>query len=103
MGLMPRLFGGAIVALALASGAALADDTARGNDSLISLSTPISSSLQDSLSPADNSFGVLTQKFDIQSSGHLDFFSVQPETSGNLKQLLGGQAAGGGLQLQFKW
>jgi len=106
MDLLPRLFGFALVGLALASGsgAVLADDTMQGNGDLFALPAPLRPSVQDSLLPTDDgsSLGVLAQKFGVQN-GHLGFFSVQPQSSGDLKQLMRGQSAGGGLKLQFKW
>jgi hypothetical protein len=107
MGLVPRPFGVALVALALAGGsrAVLADDMMPGNSDLVALSAPLPSSAQGSLLPADgsSSLGLLAQKLGIQN-GHLDFFSVRPDASGDLKQLMRGQQApGGGLKLQFKW
>jgi hypothetical protein len=106
MDLIPRLFGFALVGLALASGsgAVLADDKMPGNGDLFVLPAPLPPSVQDPLLPTDgsSSLGVLAQKFGVQNS-HLGFFSVQPESSGDLKQLMGGQSAGGGLKLQFKW
>jgi hypothetical protein len=107
MDLVPRLFVTALVALALAGGsrAVLADDTLPGNSGLVALPDPLPLSAQGSLLPTDgnSSLGLLAQKLGIQN-GHLDFFSVRPESSGDLKQLMRGQATpGGGLKLQFKW
>jgi hypothetical protein len=107
MGHLPRLFGVAFVGLALAGGshAVLADDMMPGNGSLVGLSAPLPPSAQGSLLPTDggSGLGLLAQKLGIQN-GHLDFFSVRPDSSGDLKQLMRGQSApGGGLKLQFKW
>jgi hypothetical protein len=107
MSLVPRLFGVALVALALAggSGAALAADMMPGNSDLVALSAPVTPSAQGSLLPKDDgsSLGLLAQKLGLQN-GHLNFFSVRPDSNGDLKQLMRSQAApGGGLKLQFKW
>jgi len=106
MDLVPRLLRVALVALALAGGnvAALAEDIAPGNSVSLALPPPRPPSTQDYLLQTDgnSSFGLLSQKLGIQP-GRLDFFSVRPESSGDLKQLLRNEAAGGGLKLQFKW
>jgi hypothetical protein len=107
MGLVPRLFGGALVALALAggSGAALADGTMPGGSGLVALSPVLPSSAQSSLLPTDDgsSSGALSQKFDLPN-GHWDFFSVRPESSsGDYTSLLRSGVGGGGLKFQLKW
>jgi hypothetical protein len=107
MDVVPRIFGVALVALALAvgSGGVQADDIVPGNGDLESLPVPPARSAQDSLLPTDNSssFGLLAQKLGIQN-GRLDFFSVRPESGTDLKQLMPSQAVpGGGVKLQFKW
>jgi hypothetical protein len=107
MDLVPRKIRVALVALALAggSGAALADGTMSGNGGLIVLPALLPPLDQGSLFPTEgsSSFGVPSQKFDLQS-GHLDFFSVRPESSSaDFTSLLGSGVGGGGLKLQFRW
>ena len=107
MDLVPRLFRVALVALALVggSGAALADGAMPGNGGLLALPAVLPPSVQNSLLPTDgnSSFGVLSQKFGLQD-GHLDFFSVRPESSsGDFTSLLRGGMGGGGLKFQMKW
>ena len=107
MDLGPQLFRVALIALALAGGigAALADGTMSGIGGLIALPALLPPSDQDSLFPTEgsSSVGVPSQKFDLQN-GHLDFFSVRPESSSaDFTSLLGSGVGGGGLKLQFKW
>jgi len=108
MNRVPRLFATALVALALAGGSrALADDMVQRNSGLVALPDPLPPSAQGTLLPTEGNsgLGLLAQKLGIQN-GHLDFFSVRPDTSGDgdLKQLMRGQASpGAGLKLQFKW
>ena len=108
MNRVPRLFATALVALALAGGCrAAADDMVPRNNGLVALPDSLLPSTQGTQLPTDgnSSLGLLAQKLGIQN-GHLDFFSVRPDTSsaGDLNQLMRGQAApGGGLKLQFKW
>jgi hypothetical protein len=106
MDLVPRLLEVALAGLALAGsmGAALADDKMSSDSSLIAFPHPLPSTAQSYLLQTDgnSSFGLLPQKFGIQP-GRLNFFSVRPESSGDLNQLLRDEPAGGGLKLQFKW
>ena len=107
MDLVPRLLGVALVALALAggSGKALADGAIAGDGGHVILPALLPPSAQDSLLQTDggSSFGVLSQKFGLDS-GNLDFFSVRPESSsGDYTSLLRSGVGGGGLKLQFKW
>ena len=107
MNLVPRLLQVGLVALAVAGGstAALADGTMPGNGSLVVLPDPLLPSAQDPLMPADGTsgFGMLSQKFGFQS-GHLDFFSVKPESgSGDFTSLMRGGVGGAGVKYQLKW
>ncbi len=107
MNLGPRLLRVGLVAVALAAGTgtALADDAMSGNGGLVALPDPLLPSAQDPLVPADgtSSFGMLSQKLGFQN-GHLDFFSVRPETSsGDFRSLLQGGAGGAGVKYQLKW
>ena len=107
MGLVPRLLRTALVALALAGGCgvALADGTMPGNSGLVTLPALLPPSPQEPLLPADSgsSFGVLSQKFGFQN-GHLDFFSVRPESSSaDYTSLMRSGVGGAGLKFQFKW
>lgn len=107
MDLVPRLLRVALVALALAggSGAAVADGTMPSNGASVALPALLPPPAQDSRLPTDgsSSVGVLSQKFGLQD-GHLDFFSVRPESSsGDFTSLLRGGMGGGGLKFQMKW
>jgi hypothetical protein len=107
MDLVPRLLRVALVALALAGGsdAALADGTLPGGGGLVTLPAPLPPSAQDSLllNDGSSSFGVLSQKFDLQND-HFGFFSVRPESSsGDYTSLLRGGVGGGGLKFRLKW
>lgn len=107
MGLVPRLFGVALVASALAggSGLALADGTVPGTGGLVALPPLSALSAQNSLLQPDGNFssGVLPQKFGLQSS-HWDFFSVRPESSsGDFTSLMRSGVGGGGVKFQLKW
>jgi len=90
--------------MAAGNRAALAGDMMPGNSDLVALPA-LPPSAQGSLLPKDDgsSLGLLAQKLGLQN-GHLNFFSVRPDSNGDLKQLMRSQAApGGGLKLQFKW
>ena len=108
MGLVPRLLGVALFALALSggSGVALADGLMPGNGGFVTLPPVLAPSAQDSLLPTDDSFSAAapSQKFGLQN-GHFDFFSVQPESrSSDFTSLLrGGMGSGGGLKFQLNW
>ena len=107
MNLVPRILRVGLVAFALAGGggAALADGTIPGNGASVALPALPPPTAQDPLMPADgtSSFGMLSQKFGFQS-GHLDFFSVRPESnSGDYTSLLQGGVGGAGLKYQLKW
>jgi hypothetical protein len=104
MQLVPRMIGVALIALAFAGGtsAALADGKTPDNDSSVALPTLLLPSAQDPL--VLNGLGPQSQMFSLQN-GHLDFFSVRPESrSTDFTSLLGGgTGGGGGLKLQFNW
>lgn len=107
MGLVPRLLGGTLVALALAggSGGALADGTTPDNSSLVALPNLLPPPAQSSLLPPEDgsSSGALSQKFGLQNS-HWDFFSVQPESrSDDYTSLLRSGTGGGGLKFRLQW
>jgi hypothetical protein len=108
MGLVPRLLGVALFALALSggSGVTLADGLIPGNGGFVALPPVLPPSAQDSLLSTDDGFSsaASSQKFGLQN-GHFDFFSVQPESrSSDFTSLLrGGMGSGGGLKFQLNW
>ena len=105
MELVPRIVGVALVALACAgsTSAALADGITPGSAGWVALPDLLPPSAQDPLVPNAGA-GPQSQMFDLQN-GHLDFFSVRPESRSNdfTSLLGGGMGGGGGLKLQFNW
>lgn len=103
MDLVPRLLGVTLIGVALAGsgGLAFADDAVPGNAAVIASLPPAS---QDLLLSADNKSSLADQPQPDRQSGHLDFFSVRPESrSGDFTSLLGSSAGGGGLKFHLNW
>lgn len=103
MDLVPRLLGVIVAGLALTGtcGLAFAADVVPSNASVIASVSPSS---QDLLLSADNKSSLMDQPQPDHQSGHLDFFSVKPDSrSGDFTSLLGSSTGGGGLKLHFNW
>ena len=103
MDLVPRLLGVVLTGLALAGsgGFAFAGDTALSSAEIAASLPP---SDQDLLIPADDKSSLAAEPQFNRQNGHLDFFSVRPESrSGDFTSLLGSSSGGGGLKLHFNW
>lgn len=101
MDLVPRLLGSALFGFALAGsgGPAFADGTVAANAAVVA-----SASSQDILPPADDKSRFAAQSQSDRQDGHLDFFSVRPQSrSGDFTSLLGGSSGGGGLKFHLNW
>jgi hypothetical protein len=102
----PRIAKFTFIGLAIAglSTPVLAHGISPGNGGSVNLAPLPLLPAQDAQLSSDSYAGgsALEQKFGVHN-GTLDFFSVQPDDSGNFKPLLRGGVGDGGLKLQLKW